>query len=527
MAAFNIYWGETHDNTYQYEESLGAIGNALRVAASHMDFYAAAYYTSHSEAFRPGGHLSESGAPAKLALEGWKPQDRLDREWADVAEGTAAANAPGRFVTFPGYEWQGDGSSGDHNVFYRSEGPPVFRVDGLAELYERLRGLDALAIPHHTAYRPGVRGRDWSVFDESLSPFTEVYSVHGCSETDEEWVGMRHNSHMGPAHGGGTWQDALDRGYHIGAVCSTDNWGRMPGRHGRGLAACLAGELTRESLWRAFRARRVYGVTGDRIHLDFTVNGTEMGSVIQADGSRAIRARVVGSDAIDRIEILRNGRVMATRCHQGTWRQPEPGRRARFKIRVEAGWGPRSNEMRAPDRRWRGEVSVAGGRVLDFEPCWIGPGQGVPRIEGGAALFEMLSSTEDAQAPSQNANVFEFEADPSAELRLRMNGLEERGAVADFARSSREMWFREDAARMLQELAGIEPGSPERQDIFHHVAYKVKVHRAMPEAAYTANFEVEDDEPLAGEVNYRVRVEQRNAQRAWSSPIWVSPAHAT
>ena len=26
-----------------------------------------------------------------------------------------------------------------------------------------------------------------------------------------------------------------------------------------------------------------------------------------------------------------------------------------------------------------------------------------------------------------------------------------------------------------------------------------------------------------GEVNYRVRVEQRNGQRAWSSPIWVAP----
>ena len=26
-----------------------------------------------------------------------------------------------------------------------------------------------------------------------------------------------------------------------------------------------------------------------------------------------------------------------------------------------------------------------------------------------------------------------------------------------------------------------------------------------------------------GEVHYRVRVEQRNGQRAWSSPIWVAP----
>jgi len=43
----------------------------------------------------------------------------------------------------------------------------------------------------------------------------------------------------------------------------------------------------------------------------------------------------------------------------------------------------------------------------------------------------------------------------------------------------------------------------------------------MPEAAYSATLDVDDDEPARGEVHYRARVEQRNGQRAWSSPIWV------
>ena len=57
-----------------------------------------------------------------------------------------------------------------------------------------------------------------------------------------------------------------------------------------------------------------------------------------------------------------------------------------------------------------------------------------------------------------------------------------------------------------------------------HVAHKVKIHRAVPEAAFKATWEIEDDEPLAGETAYRVRVEQRNGQRAWSSPIWMQQA---
>jgi len=521
MDAFRVYWGETHDNVYQYGRQTPPMDEVLREAAEHLDFYAAAYYTACAEAFRPGGHPFETGGRQPLILEGWKPRERLDREWAEVQEACRAANRPGEFVTFPGYEWQGDGSPGDHNVYYRREGPPIVQVDRLRDLYERLHGLDALAIPHHTAYRPGLRGRDWSLLDEAISPFCEIYSVHGCSETDEELIGLRRNNHMGPGMAGGTYQEALDRGLHLGAVCSTDNWGDMPGRCGDGLAACLAPELTRDALWEAFKARRVYGVTGDRILLDFTVNGAPMGDIIRADGRRAIRVSVRGSDALDRIEILRNGRVLATHCHQGTWESPWPGARSRFKLRVEAGWGPRAEEINVPARQWEGGLELASGRFLGAQPCWVSMGQRAPVLRGTRTDFTMLSSSDTVGLRHQNANVFEFEADPAETLTVRLNGLEEAGTVASFAAGSRVMWFRDECVKMLHQLRGIEPDSPERQDVYHHLAYKAKLHRAIPAVGYTATFEVEDDEPFSSEINYRVRVEQRNGQRAWSSPIWV------
>ncbi len=521
----SVFWGETHDNTYQFADGKSGIAHAaIERAASHLDFYAAAYYTARADAFKEGGHLSESNAQHRLIFEGWKSDERLEREWAEVQDATRCLNVPGTFVTFPGYEWQGDGSPGDHNVFYAEEGRPIFRVDTLPELYRRLRPLRAIAIPHHTAYRPGLRGRNWSVLDEKISPFSEVYSIHGCSETDEEWVKMRHNSHMGPASGPGTYQAALDRGYHLGAVCGTDNWGEMPGRFGQGRTAVLAEELTREAIWHAFRQRRVYGVTGDRIQLDFRINDARMGGCVQARGPRMVHVRVRGSDALDRIELLRNGRVIATHCHQGTWRLPEPGRKTRFKIRIEAGWGPRPNELDSPDRCWNGVLRIEGGQILAWEPCWISPGQGTPVLRKERAEFALRSAAKDLQYHWQNANVFEFDADPAAPLRIQLNGLAETGSVLDFARSSREMWFRDECVERLRQVAGVEPGSPERNDIYHHIAYKAKVHRPMPEAAYSTEWVVEDDEQFEGEINYRVRVEQRNGERAWSSPIWISPS---
>ena len=532
MEVHRVFWGETHDNTCQHDDGRTA-AESIAKAATHLDFYAAAYYTASYTVFRPaeqapgrakGAEWAEGHGGGGIRLEAWKPQERLDREWAQVEEAAKAANEPGTFVTFPGYEWQGDGSGGDHNVIHLHEGLPIHRVNTLPELYDRLRGHDAIAIPHHVAYRPGRRGHDWSVYDETLSPFAEIYSVHGCSEIDDEWMPLRRNSHMGPSVHPGTWQAALDRGLRVGAICSNDNWGQMPGHFDWGAMACLASELTRESLWEAFLARRVYGVTGDRILVDFRVNDAVMGSAITADGKRVISVSVVGQDEIDRIELLRNGRVIATHCHQGTWEMPLPGQRSRFRMRIEAGWGPRLEEVPIPDHHWQCRLTVNDGRLLGSTPCWISPGQAQPEIRGDAATTKMLTQRTSIAERWQNANVFEFEADPASQMAIRLNGLEETGTVEEFARGSREMWFKEECIKMLHETTGLKPGSPEREDIYHHLAHKAKLHRPMPESAWTAELEYEDEEPIKGKIHYRVRVEQRNGQRAWSSPIWVSAA---
>jgi hypothetical protein len=523
VSEYEVYWGEAHDNTYQFASMPVSIEEVFRRAMSHLDFYAAAYYTAFAGAFIEGGHLSETEKPYGLILEGWKDQKRLDREWSEVQEVSKSMNRAGEFVTFPGYEWQGDGSSGDHNVYSRREGLPIFRVNTIAELYECLKGNEAIAIPHHTAYRPGRRGRDWSVFDEALSPFAELYSIHGCSETDEELIGLRQNSHMGPGQGGGTYQDALDRGYHLGAVCSTDNWGDMPGHYGNGRMACLAKELSREKLWEAFKARRIYGVTGDRILVDFRINDGIMGSIIRSRGKRVIQVRVVGSEALDRIEILKNGRVFETHCHQGRWGLPKPGQRTRFKIRVEVGWGPRPNELEVPDRKWHGELTLSRGSIVGYEPCWISPGHGRPRWQDGRVTFDMVSSSKNLKERVQNSNVFEFESEINTTLTLNINGLVVKAKVADLAAGSRILWYKDECIKMLESLAGLRPGSPEREDIYYIMAYLAKIHRVIPEAGYRVELEIEDDEPLKDETNYRIRVEQRNGQRAWSSPIWVQP----
>lgn len=521
-SALKIFWGDSHHNLFVASDRQLDLEGVCREARKHLDFLPLAYYTALDEPYRP--EMNASGTSG-ISLEGWKPQKMLEQEWAQIEEATRQFNAEGSFVTFPGYEWHGNGTDGDHNVIFPREGGKVHRVDRLTELYRCLRDEPAYAIPHHTAYLAGHRGRDWSVCDERITPFAEIFSCHGCSETDEEWVGMRSNPQMGPNFGGGTYQDALNRGLHLGAICSTDSFGgsKLSGRFGFGLMACLATGLSRQELWEAFGARRVYGVTGDRIALDFTINGQHMGSRLIDSGIRQVRVEAEGLDAIDRIELLRNDRVIATHCHQGHWNAPRSGHEVRMRFRIECGWGPSHLRFQVPPKAWKGELTLSAGRFMAAWPCWVSTGQSLAVLNGNRATFEMLSRPEHVRERWQNANVFEVLARPEDRLQFRINGLEDSFSLSELLRTSRGIYDHQGAVAMLAQARNLRVEEAERADIYHHVAHKVKIHRGIPADGYTALLEVNDDWPLSEEVHYRVRVEQRNGQRAWSSPIWVRP----
>lgn len=161
--------------------------------------------------------------------------------------------------------------------------------------------------------------------------------------------------------------------------------------------------------------------------------------------------------------------------------------------------------------------------MVGWEPCWIAQGHQVPYLDGDTASFTMTSRQENVGRETQGATLFEFEAVPEADLVLRLNGLEAHGAVREFAVRSHLLWFRDECVQLVRETTGVVPETARRGDVYYQLACKAKLHCAIPECGYTATLEFRDDEPLERETHYRVRVEQRNGQRAWSSPIWVRP----
>ena len=123
-----------------------------------------------------------------------------------------------------------------------------------------------------------------------------------------------------------TVSHALDQGIQIGFIASADHSAGHPGddfwwglsNYPGGLAAVYAPALTREGVWDALWNRRCYGTTRARILLAFEIDGHEMGEAyaerIDEGEERRIDVNVHGTAAIERVEVVKNGRVLVSRA---------------------------------------------------------------------------------------------------------------------------------------------------------------------------------------------------------------------
>jgi hypothetical protein len=301
--------------------------------------------------------------------------------WQKINDLSAEYDEPGRFVALPAYEWSGNtGMGGDHNVYYRTEGRPIYRSSkvlldaddgvpvcpGVGDLFAKLRNEDAVVLAH-----VGGRYADISVaHDGLLEPSVEIHSCWGTFE----WL----------------LHDAIDLGYRVGVICHSDDHKGRPGAAYPGastfgaiggLTCYLMPRLDRDSLFDALRTRRHYGTTGTRMYLDLraefaapaqrfltdpkegpakaeTVDSALMGDIV-ASGERTVdlAVEVHGSAPIERVTVY-NGRTPV--AIQRGFGAAELGRRIRV-IWEGAEYRGRSREV-----YWRGHCRLQGNR---FDDC--------------------------------------------------------------------------------------------------------------------------------------------------------------
>jgi hypothetical protein len=236
--------------------------------------------------------------------------DERPELWRALQQGAARYYQPGRFVTLLGYEWTNWTYGHKHVLFLDRSGPLLSMnspaTDTPEELWRGLEGHRALTISHHPGGGPVAT--DWRFWDPRFEPVVEIVSIHGNSE------------HLGAPGGiyspapGHFVQDALAKGYRLGLVGSGDSHNGHPGRHDlRALTAGLAGiyvrELTREAVWEALFARRVFATSGERMVVEFGINGLTMGSELtlrSPSEPRRIAFRVLATAPLVSVTLVKN-----------------------------------------------------------------------------------------------------------------------------------------------------------------------------------------------------------------------------
>lgn len=488
------------------------------------DFFTLAYYPYHVV------KVSDSfSTEAEIAPEPMREQ------WGRICDFLRNREESDGFVSLPGFEWQGTGEDGDHNVYFKTGGD-IELPARYQQLVEDYRGQDVIGIPHHLAYSLGNRGKNWATHDETFSPFVETFSHHGSSERDETPIPMKRHIHMGPRVDETSVVAGIKRGYHFGIICSGDNH-EVPAMVRYGRAGVWAADYSKDAIWDALVSRRVYGFTGPRVDVYAEAEGHPLGSVFStASDEVAIDVRAAAASKVERIELYRDGDLADV--HVVPWPElgaagtpgaadavASAGATVRFKFRVEFGWGPNVKYFpEATSKLWQGSLETEG-RVVSVEPVFSSFENrfevvGKRRVEF-TAKSQKTSGTHwmGDSAMRTEGFVFELEAPVDGDVRLSVSGRDFAWPVRKILAGSFLEVF-EDEAKRLVEQAG-HPAEFYRSDAWYHNAYKLKVHQGFLADQYevATSFSVR---PEAREHSWFAKVVQADGQTAWASPIWIT-----
>jgi hypothetical protein len=466
--ANRLVWGELHGHT-EYSDGYGTPDDYFGFARKRAILDFAAITDHDTELDAPDYHVEEM--------------------WREVNAAVKRHNDPPVFCTIPAYEWSPARRTistiapyGDHNVYYEHEDMPIFKArdpnaNTVSRLYKDLNAITdcvVRVIPH-----VGGAITNWEYHNPELESLAEIYSVHGGFEE--------------------FGKIALQKGYVVGFVGASDSHcgqigGFPPGNvaghytHG-GLTAAYVPELSRPALFSAFKSRSVYATSGERVILNFSINGLPMGTVIETESSPLIRAEVIGTAPLLLAEVVKNGKVIYT------WQNEYEGEDSLILL-----WGNRVEQADLQDFdeslwsyylrhvNWSGGLKAIPGRIAFQHTCSFDYPQ--DRIlEQSESEIGWTSETRG----DWDGVVIQL---PQPQIKLELS-LGDYHETIDFAALEHGLNSRElgESDQLL-----IAKGKPQKR---------------------AADFTLKDRTILYESNYYYLRVLQANGEMAWSSPIWI------
>jgi hypothetical protein len=490
-----LFWGDLHNhNGVGYAK--GSLERSIDLARAHLDFFA---FTGHASWH---DMPKMEGDRHMVWVNGFKVHSD---HWAKTRRLLQDATTD-KFTALLGYEWHSS-FFGDYCLIFDHDQPELFLPDHVDKLLDFAEAKEALAIPHHLGYLQGWRGANWKYFRGGrVSPVVEIMSEHGCTESDRGPFDFITHS-LGGRWTKNTVAPRLALGDRFGFVASTDDHLGYPGAYGEGLLGVWAEDLRPASLFEAVRARRTFAVSGDRIVVEMTLNGKPMGSELPFAGEREIDIRVEGQDAVESVELLRNGRVIQRHFVDDDFATPMP-LPGKAKCRIRYGWGPWG--QLALDRicHWDMSIRIVGGTFQRAQGCF----QHEPFGETFRDRLTLLSPTE-IRLESPTTRPGAYREDPTKSVICDFEAKADAELIVELRQPVRQTVTAKLRDLVESNVVTFTGGFPGESFI---------IERLVSPSESNARIRWQDRRPRGPAADYYyVRVRQHNGHVAWGSPVWV------
>jgi len=284
IGGYNVYMGHIHNHT-AFSDGKGTPYEAFAYARdiAKMDFLG---ITDHAEKIN-------------------------NEKWAILASAADEYNQDNRFVTFRGFEWSSSSNYGHIAVietadYCRSDDTAT---DSFEKLCSWIKSRNGIAFFNHPG-REDYNNREFNHFTTTpVDNFAGMELWNKKKGFDEFYYNDGYTTGDGNM---GYYDEALQRGWHIGASGSGDDhsatWGtKQPFR-----LAVLARSKTRKDIITAFRERRFYSTLDLNLSLSFKINKKEMGSRISPGAYMAEIRADDGSedDTFISVVLIKNGIII-------------------------------------------------------------------------------------------------------------------------------------------------------------------------------------------------------------------------
>ncbi|HIQ77092.1 MAG TPA: CehA/McbA family metallohydrolase [Candidatus Faecousia excrementipullorum] len=319
-AQFQLYFGQLHSHT-TYSDGSGSLEEALNYVSklpesANVDFVA---FTDHSNYFDKSGDANPEAALYDVSL-----MTAYSKELWDAYKGAIAAfnESQSDVIAIGGFEMTWSGGPGHINTFNTagivSRNNTVLNnktSDAGLKAYYDLLSNSALADSISQFNHPG----------STFGTFADFSYWNALVDTRIQLVEVGNGE--GQIGAGGYYPSyeyytmALDKGWHVAPTNNQDNHKGKWGNANDARDVILTDNFTEEGLYEAIRNYRVYSTEDKNLEIYYTVNGQQLGSIIEEVPEKLDINVLVNdpdaSDSISKVEIIVNSGKVAY-----TWDNP-------------------------------------------------------------------------------------------------------------------------------------------------------------------------------------------------------------